>query len=293
MGVPAQEPLVSIIMPVWNGAACVPEAVASVLAQSYKNWELVIVDDGSTDLTGTLLDKLTDPRICVIHRNHRGVSAARNSGLDAARGEFITFLDADDALPMDSLRVRVLHLLENPQADVVDGRITVRDEHLNQIVRHRLPGAAGPLFPRLVRLSEEVFFGPFYMVRRASLGPTRFRADMTHAEDLAFFLEAAGGRELHYTSVPEEVYIYRKSGSSAMGDLDGIERGYLRLFRIARGFPSAPEEDIDYLYRRIRRILTRSWLRRLRPLRALRAWIDLYSGYRKRRPQRFISERRC
>lgn len=89
-------PRVSIIMPCFNAAAHLPRSVSSVLEQTYSNLELIAVDDGSHDGTLTWLNTQTDPRLRVISQPNRGVSAARNTGLAAATGHFVAFLDADD-----------------------------------------------------------------------------------------------------------------------------------------------------------------------------------------------------
>lgn len=89
-------PLVSIVMPCHNAAAHLPDSVGSVLAQSVGDWELIAVDDGSTDSTLSWLQAHPDERIRPLSQTNRGVSAARNAGLDAARGRYVAFLDADD-----------------------------------------------------------------------------------------------------------------------------------------------------------------------------------------------------
>jgi teichuronic acid biosynthesis glycosyltransferase TuaG len=269
------EPLVSIIMPAWNAADYLQESVGSVLAQTYANWELLIVDDGSTDGTRAFLDGLVDPRIRIFHQENRGVSAARNVALDEARGELITFLDADDALPERSLEIRVTHMLDNPDIDILDGVVTVNDRTLGRELRRRVPGEDGPFFPRLIRLNPDVFFGPFYMMRREAVGNCRFEPGLTHCEDLLFFLQAADVGSLRYGSVREDVYSYRVTSASAMSNLAGLERGYLKLYERAQDLTQASMEEREYLYRRIRRILVRSWLRRFRPDRALWAWLSL------------------
>jgi glycosyltransferase involved in cell wall biosynthesis len=95
---PADEPLVSVVMPVWNRADRVREAIASVQAQDLDAWELVAVDDGSTDDSVTVLRELAaaDPRIVVVEAPHGGVSRARNAGLERARGRYVAFLDSDN-----------------------------------------------------------------------------------------------------------------------------------------------------------------------------------------------------
>ncbi|MBR6766909.1 MAG: glycosyltransferase family 2 protein [Clostridia bacterium] len=92
------QPLISIITPVYNAEKSIQNGIDSVLSQTYGNWELILVDDGSTDGSGALLDKAAakDSRITVIHKANGGVSSARNVGLQAARGEYIAWMDSDD-----------------------------------------------------------------------------------------------------------------------------------------------------------------------------------------------------
>jgi glycosyltransferase involved in cell wall biosynthesis len=96
--------LVSVVLPTFNRGYCLERAIRSVLGQTYPDWELIVVDDGSTDDTQAVLESFKDPRIRVFrHSVNRGVAAARNTGLAAARGEFIAFLDSDDEWRPDKL----------------------------------------------------------------------------------------------------------------------------------------------------------------------------------------------
>lgn len=94
----AQTPLISVIVPVYNIMDCLPRCVQSLREQSYGNLEILLVDDGSTDGTGQLCDRLAeqDGRIRVLHKENGGTSSARNLGIEAARGEFLGFVDSDD-----------------------------------------------------------------------------------------------------------------------------------------------------------------------------------------------------
>ena len=111
-------PKASVIVPCWNVEKWVEDAVNSVLRGTFPDFEVIAVDDGSTDGTGTVLDRLAaaDARVRVIHQDNRGVSAARNRGMDAARGEFLFFLDPDDWLESEFLAVGVTEL-ERTNAD--------------------------------------------------------------------------------------------------------------------------------------------------------------------------------
>ena len=95
----------SIVLPVYNGEKYLASAIQSVLAQKYHKWELLIVDDGSIDTTATISEEYAakDPRINAFHQPNGGVNAARAKGIDNARGEYITFLDADDTFTADAL----------------------------------------------------------------------------------------------------------------------------------------------------------------------------------------------
>lgn len=95
--------MISVIIPVYNAAPYLPALFASLQAQTEKDLEIIFVNDGSTDESGALLDRFAaeDPRIRVIHKENGGVSSARNMGLDAAAGEYITFADSDDTLEPD------------------------------------------------------------------------------------------------------------------------------------------------------------------------------------------------
>ncbi|HCT89974.1 MAG TPA: hypothetical protein DF613_01125 [Lachnospiraceae bacterium] len=97
---PQMEPLVSVIMPVYRAEHYLQQCIDSICAQTYSQLEILLIDDGSTDSSGEICDANAkkDPRIKVIHKEHGGVSRARNEGLDVAKGEYISFVDADDSL---------------------------------------------------------------------------------------------------------------------------------------------------------------------------------------------------
>ena len=102
-------PQASVIIPCWNVEKWVEDAVNSVLRSSFSDFEVITVDDGSTDSTGTILERLaaTDQRVRVVHQSNRGLSGARNGGLDVARGEYVFFLDADDTFEPEFLSLGV------------------------------------------------------------------------------------------------------------------------------------------------------------------------------------------
>ena len=127
-------PLVSIIIPVYNVAPFLTEALDSAFNQTYDNLEIMIVDDGSTDGSGSICDAYAekDSRIVVIHQHHQGLSVARNAGLDMMSGEYVAFLDSDDAFHPDFIRrMLTVMLRENPDIVVCRYKIYKTGRRMN------------------------------------------------------------------------------------------------------------------------------------------------------------------
>ena len=111
--------VISIVLPTYERATVLRRAVESVLGQTIGDWELIIVDDGSTDDTSRFLDELHDPRVSVYRHSHnRGVAAAKNTGLDHVRGEWFTIFDSDDEMMPDALEVMTEYAVRT-QATVI------------------------------------------------------------------------------------------------------------------------------------------------------------------------------
>lgn len=108
------EPLVSVVMPVRNGMPFLRDAVESIRSQTYNHWELIVVDDHSTDGTASYLAQLADPRMRIISNTGSGVGAAQDSGIAIARGEYTARMDADDVSCPDRLAAQVSFLNANP-----------------------------------------------------------------------------------------------------------------------------------------------------------------------------------
>ena len=115
-------PLVSIIIPVFNGERFLREAVESVLAQKYSPVEIIIVDDGSTDSTATLARSFPET-VRYLHQTNHGPAAARNRGIEQAQGDLIAFADADDLWPSHKLELQLPYLIRDSKIDIVLGRI--------------------------------------------------------------------------------------------------------------------------------------------------------------------------
>lgn len=141
-------PALTVVIPSYDRAALLPRAVASVLAQTFADFELIVVDDGSTDDTPAVLARLEDPRIRCLRQENRGVSAARNLGLSRARGAAVTFLDTDDEAAPDWLST-LARLLEDPAVGIATaGALAIRHgEDGTELDRELLlPRPLGPLY---------------------------------------------------------------------------------------------------------------------------------------------------
>jgi teichuronic acid biosynthesis glycosyltransferase TuaG len=221
--------MVSIIMAAFNAEKYISEAIESVLMQSYTNWELIVVDDGSSDNTIKLIEGFADKRINLIKLGfNRGVSFARNEGLRRCKGEYVCFLDSDDALPVDSVKLRV-ELLESGSCDFADGIWIECDKEMSPNGVIRIPRYKGRWLPRLVRLDQRAFIGISVMMKRKRIGKTMFRTDITHGEDLLFYMSIANEGE--YDSCQAPVLFYRTGHNSAMSNVGKVYHDYGKIFR--------------------------------------------------------------
>ena len=116
-------PKVSIIIPCYNYGNLILETINSILNQSLQDWEAIIVDDGSTDNTFTVCKDINDPRVKIIRQDNLGISVARNTGINKSYGDFLQFLDADDLIQHDKLKIQSEYLDDHPEVDVVYGEV--------------------------------------------------------------------------------------------------------------------------------------------------------------------------
>jgi len=116
-----EQPLVSVIIPVYNREKFLAAAVDSVFAQTYRPIQVIIDDDGSTDQSGAIARSFAD--VEYIYQENQGVSVARNTGIDAAQGEFVAFLDSDDLWLPRKLETQINYMLEHPEVDITSTKI--------------------------------------------------------------------------------------------------------------------------------------------------------------------------
>ncbi len=221
-------PLVSLIIPVFNGEKTLPHCLASVFAQTFANFECIVVNDGSADGTQALLERFAhqDPRLRLLTVSNGGASRAKNLALARAKGAFWAFLDADDALEPHALEI--LHrLIEDTGADVAVGHIAFENEAGALLPNSPALPAATPQQPFPWRLSpgeaaQTVFRGePFAgHLHGKMLRAERFEGllycERYHIyEDMLFLLEAlCKSKSVAYT--PTLLYHYHVTGDGAM-----------------------------------------------------------------------------
>ena len=262
---------ISIILPCFNCQDFIGLAIDSVKWQSYTDWELLIVDDGSTDRSHEIIREhaADDRRIRVFTQQNGGVSKARNLALANARGDFLALLDADDWLPPESLQARIGKFNQSPATTFVDGRVDVYNEMGDTIERTWRPSFRGNPHHMLLRLSPSCFFGPTWMIRLKPGQTCRFDERLKHGEDLLLYAELSKQGGI-YDYVDETVYCYRNRNDSAMKNPDGLAEGYRTLRKIftTSHAPSATDRLIfEY---KIRRIMFLTYLRSRNIAKALR-----------------------
>ncbi len=251
-------PIVSIIMPAYNASEFISKAIHSVLNQTYENWELLIVNDGSTDNTKDEIFKFTNKRIEYFEQKNKGVSAARNLALSKIQGDFFCFLDADDLMPPDSLLSRVKIFQSKSDIYFVDGVVIAKDSRMQKTIRCYIPSFRGCPYNELLKISEKCLFGPSWMIKREKTVTYLFNETMTHAEDLCFYLSISKGKKYDFTT--DEVLHYRVTGNSAMSDFTGLETGYKQLYNIVKTEHYINWTTLLYLKYKITRIMLLSYL---------------------------------
>lgn len=207
--------LVSIIIPCYNGEQYIEETIQSIIAQTYDNWEILFIDDGSTDSTATLVKKMakTDAIINYFHQVNQGVSKSRNRGIKEATGEYLVFFDADDLMTKDFLEKRIGLLESNPSVDFCCSDV------LTFPGERRLTGAIKDI-PRefFVDRINIVSCPSNYLFRRKALLATNvvFNGLLYNAADRLFLMEISKYLKGGYITQGGELYyrVHEKSMSS-------------------------------------------------------------------------------
>lgn len=200
-------PLVTVVMAAKNYARFLPQAVASVRAQTLTNWELIIIDDGSTDATSTVVRPfLADPRVRYHRSDRLGQSRAKNLGIDLSRGKFIAFLDADDAWLPTKLEKQLVLFRDRSDIGVVFCRRTLMDENGVLGATPSTPMWRGRVLTELF-VQNFVCFSSAVVRREVFSCVGRFEPEWDLAIDYDLWLRVA--REFGFDFVDEPLVLYR------------------------------------------------------------------------------------
>ncbi|MBQ3798903.1 MAG: glycosyltransferase family 2 protein [Treponema sp.] len=205
--------LVTVIIPVYNTERFLPKCIDSIIGQTYRNLEIILVDDGSTDSSLAVCNGYAakDGRVLVIHKENGGSSSARNAGLAAANGDFITFVDSDDFLEADAYRM-VMEVRKDTASDIVCYGMSFWNDRKEK----RIPFADnGDLFLKFRKYRAYMHSPCNKIIRRKSLEGKFFRYDIRVLEDLLFMFDLmTDGCSILYLN--DVLYHYRRDNAGSV-----------------------------------------------------------------------------
>lgn len=216
-------PFVSIIVPIFNTEKFLDECIQCVLVQSYEDWELLLVNDGSTDKSPSICEKYEslDTRIRVIHKENTGVSDSRNKAIDLAQGEYIMFLDADDYWLDSVFLQKFVEIINVYDLDILRGEYKAVDILGNELLECPLTNIKQQYANKI--LTSSIFYTNIMcgenflwlsMVRRSVIGDLRFNTNRSFLEDMEFYANLLL-KSLRCMYIPFRFYAYRKNENSA------------------------------------------------------------------------------
>lgn len=223
---------ISIILPVYNKAKYIESILSDIAAQSFNDFECIIIDDGSTDASGKLCDDFAacDNRFCVVHIQNGGVSHARNVGLERATGQYITFIDADDHVEADYL-LRLYSDIIDSQADMViagmlkywkDGRLTVATE-----IPYAGLYSMEKLITEFAKVQKQTGIYGFScgkLISKAVVSNIQFSEWLNLAEDFEFYLRVYPRiKTIYFEEKCKYHYLQEAENSSAIVESDKID----------------------------------------------------------------------
>lgn len=232
---------VSVIVPTYNTLTYLPDAIDSILKQTFEDFEIILVNDGSTDRTDQWAKKLTDPRIRYIYQENQGLSAARNTGIDLAQGRYVALLDADDLWEPTKLEKQVAYLEANPEVGMVHSWVSFMDEQGRSTGRIWKTYAEGMALSQLLHRNDVAVLS--VLVRRECFAKVgAFDPSLRSLEDWDMWLRLA----VHYSIavIKEPLARYRQLPGSMSRNCEVMENSFKKV--INRHFDLAPKH-LHYL----------------------------------------------
>jgi len=223
-------PLVSVVVPVYNGERYIEDCLRSILEQDYPALEVIVVDDGSSDATESQVRALDDPRVQFHRQANAGSAVARNRGVECAQGEFIAFNDSDDLWAPHRLKQQVRYLREQPELHAVCGRFmavpdafTRADAAAQDYQTEPAPDPAKSGFTYLRLLESSIYHVDCLLVRASLMKRIRFNPDYRRGQDFDFFLQLSQATPI--AQLHNLYAFYRQNPTSI------TRKPYLRNFR--------------------------------------------------------------
>ncbi|NJL78661.1 MAG: glycosyltransferase [Richelia sp. RM2_1_2] len=234
---------ISVIVPVFNGERTIEETIKSILNQTFSNIEIIIINDGSTDTTLEILENIYDSRIKIFSYPNAGLSVSRNRGISQAKGEYISFIDADDLWTADKLELQWQVLQSNSQAAVAYSWTDYIDESGKFIKSGRRIKVNGDAFRKLL-ITNFLENGSNPLIRQQALEKVGgFDESLAAAEDKDMWLRLAANYE--FVCVEKPQILYRTSTNSMSTNLKRQETASLKV--IERGFSYPQAEKLQHL----------------------------------------------
>ncbi|WP_161622733.1 glycosyltransferase family 2 protein [Cesiribacter andamanensis] len=233
-------PLISVIIPCYNHGSYLPEAVASIRRQQHTATEIIVVDDGSTDATRQISQQLEG--VQYIYQQNQGLSAARNTGIRASKGEFLVFLDADDWLFEGAFATNLRYLQEHPGAAFVSGGHEKIDQHKNLLEEVQVVVEQD----HYLRLLEGNYIGMHatLMYRRWVFRELQFDTSLKACEDYDLYLKIARTHPvLHH---PHKIAAYRIHTSNMSGNIPKMLHYVLLVLGRQKPLLRSPQEEQAY-----------------------------------------------
>ncbi len=232
-------PKVSVVIPAYNSIAYLPEAIESVFKQTFTDFEVLIIDDGSSDQTVEWASQITDSRVKLISQKNQGVSGARNTGIAHAQGEYVALLDADDIWEPTKLEKQVLRLEGNPKVGLVDTWAVLADEQGKPTGKVFGSSKEDDVWKRLVEFKTVCCCGSTSLIRRSCFETVGvFERDLHLLEDLDMFIRIA--EHYSFAVVKEPLTRYREHPNNTSKNCQGVLEAFRTI--IEKAFQSAPAE---------------------------------------------------
>lgn len=223
-------PVISVIMPAYNASETIVASIRSLQAQSLQSWELIIIDDGSTDNTAERAQKIAaeDNRICLIQRPNSGPSIARNRGVELAKSDLIAFLDADDFWAPERLLGMLALFNSDPSVGVAFSRTRFIDAQTLK------PGTLTPFIANLSAsdlIAENAVCSTSNIICRKSVFTASggFTPGLDYAEDQDWLLRITLSNTCRIVGVDAEWFFYRSSPESQSADLEAMRNGWFQM----------------------------------------------------------------